>query len=267
MECMADISGSFCRIALRVAYDGTDFVGFQLQNNGRSVQEVLEKALFLLYQAFIRVHGCSRTDAGVHARGLVCHADVPFFIPADKIPLAINQFLSEDVAVLQATYVDASFHARFDALGKEYVYRIWNSPIRSVLERKSMTHVPAPLSLAPMQEAAVLFEGELDFSAFCAAGGRYVSPVRRIKSVSVEEIREREDDIGHEIRITVRGRSFLYNMVRIMAGTLVYVGLGKISVEEVADLFEQKDRRLAGKTMPPQGLTLEKVFYGRDLFM
>ena len=249
------------RIALLSSYDGTDFVGFQFQNNGRSVQGVLEAALMVLYKSFVRVHGCSRTDAGVHAMGHVCHADVPFFIPAEKLPLAINQNLPEDLAVLRAAYVDGDFHARFGSCGKEYVYRIWNGPIRPVLERQYLAHVPIALDVECMRAAAVLFEGELDFSAFCAAGGKHVPPVRRLDSVRVEAVPGSE-----EIRIVVRGKSFLYNMVRIIAGTLVYAGLGKLSVEEIARLFEEKDRRLAGKTMPPQGLTLARVFYENGPF-
>jgi len=249
------------RIALLTSYDGSDFVGFQFQENGRSVQGEIEKALSQVYRSFIRIYGCSRTDAGVHAKGHVCHAEVPFFIPKEKIPLALNTFLPEDLAVLKAVYIPECFHARFDARGKKYVYRIWNAPIRPVLNRQFVAHIPTPLHVEKMREAAKVFEGEHDFSAFCAAGGKMVPPVRFMDKVSVEKI-----DGSEEVRITVEGKSFLYNMVRIMAGTLVYVGLGKMEIEEVKRLFQNKDRRLAGKTMPAQGLTLETVFYEKEWF-
>ena len=247
------------RIAIMTSYDGTDFVGFQWQNNGRSVQEVLEKALLSLYKEKIRVFGCSRTDAGVHALAHVSHADVPFFIPAEKIPLAMNSHLPDDIAVCSAVYTQSDFHARFDAKGKQYVYRIWNHPIRPVLEKRFQAHVPAHLNINEMKKAAACFAGEHDFSAFCAAGGQQVTPVRYIEAVHVEKN-------GPEIRITVRGKSFLYNMVRIMAGTLVYAGMGKLDSMSVADLLQGKDRHLAGKTMPAHGLTLEQVFYEKMSF-
>ena len=247
------------RIALLTSYDGTDFVGFQWQNNGRSVQAVLEQALFSIYKEKIRVNGCSRTDAGVHAITHVSHADVPFFIPADKIPLAMNTHLPADIAVRSTIYTPHDFHARFDAKGKQYVYRIWNHPVRPVLEKRFQAHVPVKLDIDKMKKAAARFIGEHDFSAFCAAGGQQISPIRYIENVQIEQY-------GQEIRIIVRGKSFLYNMVRIMAGTLVYVGMGKLTCEAAARLLREKDRRLAGKTMPAHGLTLEEVFYDKIVF-
>ena len=247
------------RIAFLTSYDGTDFVGFQWQNNGRSVQAVLEKALLSLYKENIRVSGCSRTDAGVHASAHVSHADVPFFIPEDKIALAMNSHLPDDIAVLDAIFTDDDFHARFDACGKRYVYRIWNHPIRPVLQKRFQAHIPAKLDVSEMKKAAESFVGEHDFSAFCAAGGQQVSPIRYIEDVQVEKS-------GPEIRIVVRGKSFLYNMVRIMAGTLVYVGMGKFDAKAIGDALSWKDRRFAGKTMPAHGLTLEQVFYEKISF-
>ena len=249
------------RAAFLISYDGTDFVGFQFQKNGRSVQATMEEALFRLYGKCIRIHGCSRTDAGVHAFGHVFHADVPFFIPQEKLPPALNTFLPEDLAVLKAAYVPDDFHARFGAVGKQYAYRIWNDPIRPVIDRQYMAHVPVSLRLESMRRAASLLEGEHDFSAFCAAGGTAANPVRHVESVTVDTLPP-----GAEVRITVRGRSFLYNMVRIMAGTLVYVGLGKMAPEDILRPFAEKDRRLSGKTMPAKGLVLEKVFFDREWF-
>ncbi len=251
------------RIALLVEYDGTDFSGFQIQKSDRSVQSVLEEAVFAVYGERRRIYGCSRTDAGVHARGHVSHVDVPFAIPEDRIPAALNTKLPEDVCVRSAKNVHSSFHARFDAAGKRYVYRIYNTGIRPCLERRIVTHVPGKLDTDRMREAAMLLVGTKDFTAFSARSekDRTVSPIRTMRRVEVKK------DLGSDtVEITVEGESFLYNMVRIMAGTLVYVGQGKIDVSDVAALFESRDRRKAGKTMPASGLTLEDVRYDPPIF-
>jgi len=248
-------------MAILTEYDGTDFVGFQRQNNGRSVQQVLEEALTALYGRPVLICGCSRTDSGVHARGHVSHADVPFLIPPEKLPLAMNAILPTDVCVLSASLVTESFHARFGSLGKKYIYRIWNSPIRPAVDRRSVTHVPGHLDLAAMQRAASRLEGEHDFSAFCAQAGSHVNPVR-----NMERIRVIGRDDSPLIEIVVQGKSFLYNMVRILAGTIVYAGQGKLDPDEIALILTARNRRLSGKTMPAKGLTLEKVFYLPDPF-
>ena len=242
------------RIALTCEYDGTDFVGYQIQDNGRSVQQVINEALSKLYKEDIKVTGCSRTDAGVHARGHVCSADVPFFIPEDKIPLAVNALLPGDVAVKAARYVADNFNARFDTLGKRYVYRIYSAPTRSPMNSRYAYYTSYELDVEKMQKAAKLFEGEHDFAAFCAAGGSQHTTVRRLNSVNVSTH-------GNIINIEVRGEAFLYNMVRIIAGTLYYVGIGKIEPGSVTDIIASGDRKKAGKTLPPEGLTLEEVYY------
>jgi len=263
-ECTPDTVGDTAsRIALLVEYDGTDFAGFQLQKKDRSVQQVLEESIDKVYGSRARVCGCSRTDAGVHARGHVSHVDVPFCIPSDKIPLALNAHLPEDVSVLRAKIVAPRFHARFDAVGKRYTYRIYNARIRPCLDRRNTAHVPGKLDIDFMREAAFRMTGTKDFSAFGARvdDGRIVNPIRTIRFLDVMRIP------GTEIvEITVEGESFLYNMVRIIAGTLVYVGQGKITPSQIDELFEKKERRLAGKTMPASGLTLEKVFYEPPIF-
>lgn len=255
-----DENASF-RMAILTEYDGTDFVGFQRQNNGRSVQQVLEEVLAAIYGCPVLIYGCSRTDSGVHARGHVSHANVPFLIPPDKLPLAMNSLLPEDVTVRAAALVTDAFHARFHSLGKEYVYRIWNASIRTSIDRRYVAHVPGHLNIDAMREAAKQLEGEHDFSAFCAQGGRPVNPVRNMDSILV---------VTHEnspmIEIIVRGKSFLYNMVRILAGTIVYAGQGKLDPAEIGTILNGQDRRLSGKTMPAKGLTLEKVFYHPDPF-
>ncbi len=243
-------------IALVIEFDGTDFVGWQYQDNGRSVQGQIQEVLTTLYKEEIKVTGSSRTDAGVHARGLVCSAKVPFVIPEDKIPFACNALLPEDVAVVRAIRVRDDFNARFDNKGKRYIYRIYNSPFKSPMRRRFSHLVTGNLDIDKMKSAAPLFEGEHDFKAFCAAGGSQNTTVRRLSRVRVYD----PDDEGI-IKIEVVGEAFLYNMVRIIAGTLLYVGQGKIAAEDIPSIIASCDREKAGKTLPPEGLTLEEVFY------
>lgn len=245
------------RIAVVCEYDGTDFVGYQIQDNGRSVQGVLNKAFSELYKTDIKVTGCSRTDSGVHARGHVSSMDVPFVIPAEKIPLAVNPLLPPDLSVREAYYTTEDFNARFDSLGKRYVYRIYQSPVKRPLWDRFMYRVPVMLDVKRMQSAAKVFEGEHDFNAFCAAGGSQTTTVRRLNEVNVR-------GEGELIEIEVRGEAFLYNMVRIIAGTLLYVGEGKLSEDDVAKSLITGNRTDAGKTLPPHGLTLEEVFYSPE---
>lgn len=244
------------RIAFITEFDGTDFAGFQSQENARAVQDVLEKALAELYKTDIRLTGCSRTDAGVHARCHLSHADVPFFIPEDRFPLAMNALLPEDVAVKKSFYVSDDFSARFDIKGKRYIYRIYSSPVRSPLLDRFCYYCPVMPDIAKMKTAAEFFAGEHDFAAFCATGGSQKTTVRRLFGVKVSSSGE-DPKI---IEIEVSGEAFLYNMVRIIAGTLLYVGQGKIEPEEVGKIIEKGDRSLAGKTLPAKGLTLEEVF-------
>jgi len=244
------------RLAIITEYDGTDFVGFQSQVNGRAVADVLGKAASELYKQDIKVVGCSRTDAGVHARGHLSHMDVPFEIPEDKIPLAMNAILPDDVAVVRAFYVDGDFSARFSNYGKRYIYRVYFGRVRHPLYSRYAYFDSYDLDIDKMRRAAEYFAGEHDFEAFCAAGSTADNYVRRIFAVTVRE--SREDP--RLIEIEVAGEAFLYNMVRIIAGTLVEVGEGKISPDEVGGIIDSKDRKRAGRTLPPEGLTLEEVF-------
>ena len=244
------------RIAFITEFDGTDFAGFQSQENARAVQDVLEKALAELYKTDIRLTGCSRTDAGVHARCHLSHADVPFVIPGDRFPLAMNALLPEDVAVRKAFYVSDDFSARFGIKGKRYIYRIYSSPARSPLLDRFAYYCPVMPDIAKMKKAAGYFAGEPDFAVFCASGGSQKTTVRRLFSVKVDS----EGDDPCMIRIEVSGEAFLYNMVRIIAGTLLYAGQGKIASDDVEEIIRCGDRKLAGKTLPAKGLTLEEVF-------
>lgn len=246
--------------ALIIEFDGTDFVGWQIQDNGRSVQEQIQNALTTLFKENIKVTGSSRTDAGVHARGLVCSAKVPFIIPEQRLPLACNALLPEDVSVIYAFYVEDGFNARFDTLGKRYVYRIQNGTVRHPLKSRFTHFVTGRIDIEAMKKAAPYFEGEHDFAAFCASGGSQNTTVRRLNKV---EVRETSEGI---IEIEVAGEAFLYNMVRIIAGTLLYVGQGKIMPQDIPGVIASCDREKAGKTLPPEGLTLEEVYYDWDKY-
>lgn len=246
------------RIALLTEYDGTDFVGFQRQDNGRSVQQTLEEAVEKVYGRFCRIYGCSRTDSGVHARGHVSHVDVPFRIPQEKIPLALNAVMEEDLVVLAAQEMPETFHARFNSRGKHYCYRVRNARVPSAIGRRNEAFVPGMLDVNAMNDAAQAFVGTHDFTAFRSQGGPDITPIRTMKEVYVQR---REDD-PDLVEIHVIGESFLYNMVRIMAGSLVYVGQGRMNRKEIETLLTGEGaRKEAGKTMPAKGLTLEKVFY------
>lgn len=244
-------------VALTLEFDGTNFVGWQIQDNGRSVQEVVQQALTTLYKQEIKIQGCSRTDSGVHARGLVCSGEVPFIIPAEKLPLACNALLPDDVSVVKAVYVKDDFNARFDSLGKRYIYRIYHGPTRRPLIGRYTYYTSYHLDIEAMRKAAACFAGEHDFAAFCAVGGSQKTTVRRLHSVTILE----RDNI---VEIEVKGEAFLYNMVRIIAGTLLYVGTGKIKASDIPSIIDSCDREKAGKTLPPEGLTLEEVYYNWD---
>ena len=246
-------------IALLTEYDGTRFLGWQSQREGRTIQNELESALTVLFEQPIRLYGCSRTDAGVHATGHVSHFKASGSIPSDRIPLALSAILPEDIAVRLAVEMPETFHARYGARAKRYTYRIWNTRIRSAITRQTVFHEPRPLDLDAMRQTALLLTGRHDFSAFMAAGGKTATTVRTLMDVRVDRIPG-----DPTIKITVTGDGFLYNMVRILSGTLLYAGLGKIRPEDLPEILLSGDRRRAGKTLPAKGLTLEAVYYEQD---
>ena len=245
------------RLALITEFDGTLFAGFQSQKNGRAVQDVLETALATLFKEDIRLTGCSRTDAGVHARCHLNHADVPFVIPEDKFPLAMNAILPDDVAVKRAFYVRDDFSARFDINGKRYVYRIYSAHNPSPLHARYSYFCPNELDMEAMKTAASFFAGEHDFEAFCAVGGSQKTYVRRLTSVEVRK----SNGCDEMIEIEVKGEAFLYNMVRIIAGTILEAGMGRIPADSVGEIIESRERKRAGRTLPACGLTLEEVLF------
>lgn len=245
------------RILMTIAYDGTNFSGWQKQKmpEVRTVEGELEKALRkLFHDPALECIGASRTDAGVHALGQRAVVDVETTIPAEKIPLAVRAFLPEDIAVTKAEEVPPEFHPRFDCVKKTYEYRFWNAPAKNPKERLYSAHQAKPLDVGQMNRAAAAFIGRHDFAAFCAAGSSVSSTVRTIFDCHAE----REGDV---VKIFVTGDGFLYNMVRIIAGTLMAAGLGKLPPEALPGIIESGDRRQAGQTAEPQGLTLLEIYY------
>jgi tRNA pseudouridine38-40 synthase len=241
-------------LMLTIEYDGTNYHGWQRQDNAVTVQEMLEKSLKKITKEDITVTGCSRTDTGVHALAFVCNFYTQSNIPVDKLPYALNSILPDDIVALECKEVPQEFHARYWAKGKKYRYRVINRAFPSAFERNYACHWPYPLDINLMKAAAQFFIGEHDFKAFMASGSSIKDTVRNIYSLTVEQK-------DNEVIIEISGNGFLYNMVRIISGTLLYVGNGKISVEQISDIIKAGDRRKAGITAPPQGLFLVEVYY------
>lgn len=241
-------------LMLKVEYDGTNYHGWQRQDNAVTVQEVLETSLKKITKEKITVTGCSRTDAGVHALGFVCNFYTGSRIPVDRVPYALNSVLPYDIVVLECREALQAFHARYGAKGKKYRYRVIHRTFPSAFDKNYAYHWPYVLDVEKMKAAAQYFIGEHDFKAFMATGSSVKSTVRQIFSLSVEQK-------NSEIIIDVAGNGFLYNMVRIIAGTLLYAGNGKIAVDEVPAIISAGNRKKAGITAPPQGLYLVEVYY------
>lgn len=247
-------------LAILTEYDGSAFNGWQSQARGRTIQQTLIHVLEKLTgQQGIKLYGSSRTDAGVHARGHVSHFCTKTSIPANRLPLAMNSLLPPDLAVLAACDMDAGFHAQFHAVGKIYSYEIWNHTSKPAIDRNRVSHVPGPLDTDKIQRAIPALIGRKSFSAFVDTGSCDRNPVRTVYDLTMKVN-------GPRVTFTVHGDGFLYHMVRILAGTLVAVGQGKIDVDALPELIETGDRKLTGKTMPPQGLYLERVLYNPPLF-
>lgn len=247
-------------LALLTEYDGSAFNGWQAQARGRTVQQTLVAALEKITgECGIVLYGSSRTDSGVHARGHVSHFRSETRIPADKLPLAMNSLLPPDISVLSACDTDADFHAQYHAQGKIYTYQIWNHAIRPAIDRFRCSHVPGPLDLDALAVAIPCLVGKHDFSAFTDTGSCERNPVRTLFSLKLNVA-------GPRISLQFHGDGFLYHMIRILAGTLLAVAQGKINGEDLPDLIVAGDRKRVGKTMPPQGLCLERVIYDPPLF-
>lgn len=242
------------RILLRVAYDGTNYSGWQIQPNAITVEEVLNKALEDLFKQNIEITGASRTDAGVHAYGNVAVFDADTRMPAEKISYALNQRLPEDVRVVQSHQVADDFHPRHADCIKTYEYKIWNDRFENPMMRLYSHFYHGELDVDKMNDACRYFIGEHDFTSFCSVGSQVKSKVRTIHSLEVT----RQDKL---VTIRVTGNGFLYNMVRIIAGTLLKVGQGVIEPAKIRTIIEAKDRESAGPTAPARGLALVEIKY------
>lgn len=241
-------------ILLTIAYDGSAYCGWQFQQNAVTVQEKIEEALKRLYKTDISITGASRTDTGVHAMGQRALYKGKDNIPLSNIPAAMNSILPDDIRIYKAEEAEEGFHPIFGAKNKTYRYTIQNGLVKNPLLRNYAWYVPYTLDLDKMKRAASQIIGEHDFSCFCASGGSAKTTVRKVNSLTLYKEEE-------NITFFINGNGFLYNMVRIIAGTLMYAGCGKIDANAIEAIIRSKDRTKAGITAPPQGLTLMEVNY------
>ena len=247
------------RIKCILSYDGTSFSGFQVQPNGRTVQQEIEQALQRMHKGeFTRITASGRTDAGVHAKGQVIHFDTSLNIPPMNWKKALNTLLPADILIMQVERVTDQFHARFDVVEKEYHYFILNQEDQDLFTRNYTYHYPYPLNMEWMNEACNYLQGEHDFTSFCAANtGVKGDKIRTIYHASCTQ----EDNT---IRFVIKGNGFLYNMVRIIIGTLVEIGQGERPPSAIEEIVSKRNRSAAGKTAPAQGLFLWNVVYNND---
>jgi len=275
-----------------ISYFGANYVGWQRQLNGLSVQEALEKAMSKAFAQEVSATASGRTDAGVHALAQVVHFDADISIPLDKIPFAVNAYLPDDVSMLSCEVAPEGFNARFSAKRKTYCYKLYVCRHRLPMLEQTHEHIVVPLNLTAMQNGAEVIEGEHDFKCFEATGSVIKNTVRTVYAVDIkvtpletaetvfckpdgkdgedgEKLAEKSENFVNRdgliydctVEISVTGNGFLYNMVRIIAGTLVYCGMGKLSADGIRNAIESGDRTLAGKTLPAKGLHLVKVVY------
>ena len=242
------------RIKLTIEYDGTAYAGWQRQENALAVQQVIEEALTKLTRARVVIAGASRTDAGVHALGQTAHFDTESRIPPDKYAFALNTMLPADIRIRKSEAVSEDFHARFSNKGKRYRYLIYQSPHAGALNRNTHAHVIYPLDDEKMRRELTALIGTHDFAAFAASGSVVKDTVRTIYSASLTRR-------GDELELLVEGSGFLYNMVRIIASTLISVGAGRLEEGAFARAIQSGNRLDLGVTAPAHGLTLMEVYY------
>lgn len=245
-------------VRLQLQYIGTRFHGWQVQPNGITVQETLQDAIETVTGIRSAVTGCSRTDAGVHANCFYCTTAQPERLSNEKFVQALNAVLPEDIAVLACEAVPDDFHPRYSAVAKRYIYRIWNGPVRNPFEQGVSLHIRSPLDESRMNETARLFLGTHDFSAFCSVGSSVQDKVRTIRHSQVERC-------GDIVTYSVEADGFLYNMVRILVGTILDVTAGRLSVESVHCALNTGNRNCAGATAPAHGLFLDQVWYQTEV--
>lgn len=246
-------------ILLTLSFDGTNYCGWQIQPNGDTVQQRVADACSLITGEKVAVTGCSRTDSGVHANNFCCTFRTEKEMPCEKIIYALNGNLPDDIAVKACREASADFHPRYDCTKKEYVYRVWNSRLKNPFEYKYSLQYKRPIDDKLLDEAAKNFIGTYDFKGFCSAGSSVQSTVRTIYDANVARH-------GDMVEFTVCGNGFLYNMVRIMTGTLLAVAENKIDKDDIVKIIESGDRNKAGVTVPARGLFLNKVYYGGEFF-
>jgi tRNA pseudouridine38-40 synthase len=246
------------RYGLKIAYDGTDYAGWQRQKNAVSVQEKLEEAVYLALGERVNITASGRTDAGVHAVGQVCHFDLQSTVPPEKMPDCLNRFLPNDIRAVDGFYAGEEFDSNRSAKKKTYRYSLYVSAREMPLKERYATRIENAKKLALLQSVAKLFEGEHDFKAFCASGSSVKTTVRTVYSVRVEE---GESYGSRDINIFVTGNGFLYNMVRTMVGELLDLADGRRTEESLLSAYQTGERGLLGKTMPAKGLTLMQVEY------
>lgn len=242
------------RIKLTIAYDGTNYCGWQIQPNGITIEEILNKALSKMMGEEILIIGASRTDSGVHAMGNVAVFDTETTIPAEKIAVALNQRLPEDIVITKSEEVPLDFHPRYCDCSKTYEYHIINTRIPVPTKRLTNYFVSYVLDIEKMRQAASYLIGEHDFVSFCNVRTDVENTVRTITALDILTN-------GNEITIRITGNGFLYNMVRIIVGTLIRVGRGFYEPEKVKEILEAKDRKAAGVTAPAHGLMLVEIKY------
>ncbi|WP_135080619.1 tRNA pseudouridine(38-40) synthase TruA [Terasakiella sp. SH-1] len=243
------------RYKLTIEYDGTGLVGWQRQDNGMSVQQAIEDACVIFAGHEVRLHVAGRTDAGVHALGMVAHFDMDKDIPPNKVLLAINHHVKPHrVSILHCEYVDEEFHARFSCVERSYLYRLLCRPGRPALDHMRVWWHQRPLDAVAMNMAAQLLVGHHDFSTFRAAQCQANSPFRTLDEISVEQV-------GDEIHVRVRAKSFLHHQVRNIVGTLYLIGSGKWSADDLQDALEAKNRAKGGQTAPAHGLYFVEARY------
>jgi tRNA pseudouridine38-40 synthase len=242
------------RIALALQYDGTRFNGWQVQENGRTVQGELERALEILLRRKARVAASGRTDTGVHALGQVAHFECDDAIGLQRLCIALNGILDRDVSVLNAYRVPPGFHARFSAVRREYIFLIYNNSQRSPFARDRAMWVREPLDLDYLRKASSHLVGEKDFMSFCKKTSSDVNTVRRIDEIELTRS-------GDLVRLRILGNAFLHNMIRIIVGTLLEMHRGGVDPSHMGEILRRKDRDSGGVTVPPWGLYLNRVFY------
>ena len=244
-------------LLLRLMYDGSHYHGWQVQPNGITVQEALQNAIEQILGVRESVTGCSRTDAGVHANDFCCNIRTENEIDCYRLQGALNAVLPDSISVKSVKEVDADFHARYSCVTKQYVYRVWNAGFKNPFLINKAWHYKNKIDEKFLNEQAQAYVGTHDYKAFCSAGSSVEDTVRTVKHFSVTRD-------GDEVIFTVEADGFLYNMVRIMVGSLIEISENRIEKDKLSAIIESKDRALAGRTAPPQGLYLNKVNYGED---